>query len=135
VNDAGFQLQVAQEAGVLRFTVTGRQSPANDVAIDAAVRAHCERLGIRLAMIDIRGLRGRLSLLANHEAARTLRERLGAAVLAVAIVDLPQYREESEMFELTSTNRGAILRVFECVDEAAGWLAGIAAAAGGSTPG
>ncbi len=65
------------------------------------------------------------SVLANHEAALTFRDRMRGAVLAVAIVDLPEHHERSEMFELTASNRGAMIRNFDSADEAARWLASL----------
>jgi hypothetical protein len=117
-----YQLETTPERDFLRFTLTGTLTVATDRQVDEAIRCCCEAQGVRLALVDIRGADGRLSVLENHVAAATFRGRMGTAVSAVAIVDLATHDENSDMFEITATNRGATVRFFVEDQAAAAWL-------------
>jgi hypothetical protein len=125
-----YRLETSQERDYLNFTLTGTLNAASDREVDEAIRHHCEEQGVGLALVDIRGAEGRLSALENHVAATTFRDRMGAAVSVVAIVDVAIHDANSEMFELTATNRGARVRFFLDDRAAAAWLRRTAAVLG-----
>jgi hypothetical protein len=122
-----YRLEMMPERDFLRFTLTGILSVATDREVDEAIRRRCAEEGVGLALVDIRGADGRLSVLENHVAAATFRERMGVAVSAVAIVDLATHDGNSDMFALTATNCGALVRFFVEDQAAAAWLRRLAA--------
>jgi hypothetical protein len=107
----------------LHATVTGELTLETDAAIDARIRQECEGRGRSLLLVDIRRATSRLSYFDNHQAAKTFPDRMGPSIHAVAIVENAVYRENSEMYELTSVNRGATVKFFETPETAQEWLA------------
>lgn len=95
-----------------------------DSQIDEAIARICMERGARAILIDIRALTGRLSVVENHLAATTYGQRLPSIVRRVAILDLPEHQQQSEIFELTARNRGASVRFFDREADAAAWLSG-----------
>lgn len=106
----------------LSVTVQGELTAESDAAIDVEILDACEAQGINLVPIDIRPAKTRLSLIENQFAARSFRQRMGAGIRATAIVDEVANRSRSEMYELTSVNRGARVRFFDQVRDAVNWL-------------
>jgi hypothetical protein len=117
-----YQIDIAEEPELLRFSVTGEQSLEADAAIDAEIADACMQREATAVLIDIRGLHKRLSLAENHMAARGFRQRMPPSVKRIAIVDHRDHASGSEMYELTAQNRGVDVRFFTNVAEARGWL-------------
>ena len=117
-----YELAVEHNDSYVKFTVTGEMNTETDLEIDARIRNECEATGARLVLIDIRSATTRLSIIENHECATTFSQRMGSRIGAVAIVDRSQFRANSEMYELTSVNRGATVKFFESEGDAVSWL-------------
>lgn len=117
-----FRIDTVDETGFLRFNVEGNQDPQTDVDIDLAIARECIDRDARAALVDIRRLTGRLSMVENHEAARTFQQRMPDSLLRIAIVELPEFGARSEMYEVTARNRGANIRFFGSVTDAEEWL-------------
>lgn len=116
-----YQLEFTQLSDYLHVVAHGVLDSRTDLQIDLEIRRECETRQLHSALIDIRPMTSRLSGVQNHNAAKTFRERMGS-VSSVAIVELPQYRDRSEMFQLTAGNRDANVRFFNEESAAAQWL-------------
>ena len=101
-----YRIEVEETAEFLRFKVYGSLTWDTDNRIDADVANECERSRATAAIIDISSMQGRLTTLENHEAAKTLAERLQPRLSRIAIVDTSEHREQNEMYEVTAQNRG-----------------------------
>jgi len=117
-----YELDVKNEGHYLHVTVSGELNPTTDAAIDAEIVRKCVSNSVSLVLVDIRAATTRLSMIENHYAAMSFRERMGEGIRAVAIVDSQTHRDKSEIYELTSVNRGAVVKFFESTDDAARWL-------------
>ena len=103
-------------------TVSGGINPATDFEIDTKIRAECEKTKKAFVLIDIRRKNSNMSAIENHIAAKSYRERMGPAIEAIAIVDSTEFKDKSNMFEITATNRGATVKFFEEIEDAETWL-------------
>lgn len=117
-----FDIDVIKTAGFLRFVVSGTLDAQSDMEIDAAIARACVEHNARAMLIDIRDMVGRLSVMENHEAAKSFHRRMPRSLAAIAVVDSPEHKAQSNMFELTAVNRGINLKFFETVDDAQSWL-------------
>ena len=124
IRESEFAIDLREAPGFLRLAVTGRQSLETDSRIVEAIVRICVDREATAVLIDIRALTGRLSVLENHLAASTYGRRIPSIVRRVAILDLPEHHERSEMFELTAGNRGARVRFFDCETAAEAWISG-----------
>lgn len=117
-----YEIDEIDRDGIPVFSVRGDLDRESDRLIDDEIRRRCLDAVMRFAVIEIREVSGRLSLLDNHEAAKNFRQRIGDALDAVAIVERHEHRERREMFEITAINRGARVRFFDFTSDAVAWL-------------
>lgn len=117
-----YKIEISDEPGFLRFDIEGNQDRQTDADIDREIASECIERGAKAALVDIRRLAGRLSILENHEAAKSFRQRMPLSLRRIAIIDLPEHAARSEMYEVTAQNRGARLRFFDSVTLAQEWL-------------
>ncbi len=116
-----YQLEFTQLSNSLHVVAHGILDSRTDLEIDLEIRRECETRQLHSALIDIRPMTSRLSGVQNHNAAKTFKERMGP-VSSVAIVELEQYRDGSEMFQLTASNRDVNVRFFNEKSTAVQWL-------------
>jgi len=117
-----YELEFIDKTNYLHVLVHGVLNPETDVSIDAEIRKECENRKFDSVVIDIRPMASRLTGIENHNAAKTFKERMGPSVRAIAIIDYKKYKEKSEMFELTATNRKANVQFFVEQEEAKKWI-------------
>ena len=117
-----YELIVENRKNYLYILVSGELDSITDQEIDNKIKLECEKHERRKVLIDIRECSSRLSFLDNYVAATSYRQRMGAYISAIAIVDSTQHKENSEVFELAATNKGARLKFFTSTVEADKWL-------------
>lgn len=117
-----YELIFEDRTKYLYVLVSGELNRKTDREIDARIKSECERLERKKVLIDIRESSSRLSYLENFVAATSFRERMGSYIEAMAIVDAEEQKENSELFEITATSKGARLKFFTSTIEAEKWL-------------
>ncbi len=87
------------------------------------VVAACREHQCRKVLLDLTALRGKITVLEEHLAARIIVKEWPPGT-QVAMVSSPEYlANEGKHLERVAQNRGAALRLFNCFDDAEAWLA------------
>lgn len=126
MSDDRYQLTFQLSSGCLHVQCSGILNAETDQLIDEEIRQACVEHGVRRVLIDIRGMKGRLSMLENFQAGATFGKRLGRVAERIAIVDRMEDdpREGNLFFELVATNRHVFVKFFGNTDAAQSWLSG-----------
>ena len=119
-----YKIEFTDDPAFLRCTVKGRQDEETDVQIDEAIAQEANLSAADALLIDIRQLHGRLGLTQNAEAAGTFHQRFPPAVVKVAVLDLPEFKEQSRIFETNTRSDRLAVRFFEDQGDAESWLRG-----------
>jgi hypothetical protein len=119
-----YSLKIERKAAYLQATATGILNAETDKQIDEELVQICQDEGYRALLIDIRPMKGRLSIVENYQAAATLRERSSTVLRRIAIVDRdrPEDISRNRFFEDVAVNRGAMVRFFTGIRAASAWL-------------
>ena len=118
-----YKLDLVDGLKFLTVTVHGIQDLKTDAEIDIEIATECAKRGATAVLIDIRPLKGRLSIIDNHLAAKTLWQRMPISITNIAIVDYSANKAENDMYQLTASNRSKNVKFFSCIEEAENWLA------------
>ena len=116
-----FTLTAAPEADFLRLTLSGA---GNDDEVSAIVRAVSDAVrsrGARKALIDVRGVQGRLGVADTFFLVRSYPPDL--AEVATAVLESEKHRAIADFHELSAANVGRNLKFFFDEASARGWLA------------
>ena len=117
-----YELEFIDKTNYLHVLTRGELNSESDLSIDAEIRHECEFRKFDSVVIDIRLMTSRLTGIENHNAAKTFKERMGPNIRAIAIIEYEKYKEKSEMFQLTATNREANVQFFVEEAEAEQWI-------------
>jgi hypothetical protein len=118
-----YSLTIEKTPAFLMITAHGMLTWETDGKIDEEVGEACIRHAADRVIIDISAMQGRLSVYQNHEAAKTLFERMrGTSLRRIAVVDRVEHQERSEMYEMTAQNRGMSIQFFPDLTSAQQWI-------------
>jgi hypothetical protein len=122
--DGAYLLEYGEEAGILRVIVSGPRNKKTVIAAAREIFQKCREEDYHYVFIDVRTLRGRLSILDSVAVILDVfpefkKHRL---IKKAAILDRESERYQSRFFETFAANRAYNLRLFHCAEEALSWL-------------
>lgn len=119
-----YSLSIEKKDDILWVTVKGMRNLQTILAISKDVLVACVEKKVKKVLIDVRALKGRLSITNTyHLADKKFPEMRDRSVITHnAIVDLKEFEDSYKFLELVAQNRGYILRIFSDPDQAMTWL-------------
>lgn len=119
-----YELAVQVKDGVLWATASGTRSLAAVLGLTRDIMQACAELGVKQALVDVRGLKGQLEPTDSFEVTSrhypAMRNR--RVMTHCAIVDRKGAEANHAFFENVAVNRGLNLRVVTDAEAGLAWL-------------
>ncbi len=123
--DVPFKLTMEKQKDILHVKAEGERSFKTLVTITDQIMEACRENNTCRAVVDVRAMGGKLSILETFRLVTScfLRLRNWHVLRKAAIVDREDVRPRYKFLETVADNRGYNLRIFEDTAEALSWLA------------
>lgn len=124
MSDPTYTIAVSWNNDILVLTLSGLASKQNTQEIMQAITGLCLENRPTKLLVDCRNLQGRLGILDTYLAMKDYPLKDKFIVPKIAIIDVPENRNESSFHETAIRNIGLNIRYFLTETEAVAWLNG-----------
>jgi hypothetical protein len=115
-----YQISSSMNEGVHEIVMKGELIQGEHDRMSLDMITLISSMGANNVLVDIRALRGRLSITETYERVRNYPPHMYKTY--VAMVDIPENSDYSSFHETTAANAGMKLRFFTDIDTARTWL-------------
>jgi hypothetical protein len=117
---AGYQISSSMNDGILEVIMTGELIKNEYDKMSNEVIALTNSTGAKNMLVDIRTLKGRLSIAETYERVRNYPPHMYKT--HIAMVDVLENADYQKFHETTGLNAGMTLKFFTDIDAARAWL-------------
>jgi hypothetical protein len=122
MSNKAYQTAVSWNNDTLVLTLSGLSSKQNADEIAQTVARICLETKPAKLLVDCRNLKGRLGIFDTYRLFKDYPLNGKSIVPRIAVVDLPENREQLSFYETEARNRGLDLLNFATEAEAVAWL-------------
>jgi len=117
---AEYQISSSIHQDILEIVLTGEETAGGSEQMKSDIDGIILKHNIKNVVIDVRALKGRLSVIDTYQRVRTYDPDIRKFHLA--LVDLPENEEYQRFHETTAINAGLRFKYFTDIDKAKAWL-------------
>ena len=117
---AEYQISSSIHQDILELVLTGEETAGSSGQMKSDIDNLILKHNIRNVIVDVRALKGRLSVIDTYQRVRTYDPNIRKFHLA--LVDLPENEEYQRFHETTAINAGLRFKYFTDIDKAKAWL-------------
>ena len=117
---AEYQISSSIHQDILELVLTGEETAGGSEQMKSDIDGIILKHNIKNVVIDVRALKGRLSVIDTYQRVRTYDPDIRKFHLA--LVDLPENEEYQRFHETTAINAGLRFKYFTDIDKAKAWL-------------
>ena len=117
---AEYQISSSIHQDILELVLTGEETAGSSGQMKSDIDNLILKHNIRNVIVDVRALKGRLSVIDTYQRVRTYDPDIRKFHLA--LVDLPENEEYQRFHETTAINAGLRFKYFTDIDKAKAWL-------------
>ena len=117
---AEYQISSSIHQDILELVLTGEETAGGSEQMKSDIDGIILKENIKNVIVDVRALKGRLSVIDTYQRVRTYDPNIRKFHLA--LVDLPENEEYQKFHETTSINAGLRFKFFTDIDKAKAWL-------------
>ena len=117
---AEYQISSSIHQDILELVLTGEETAGGSEQMKSDIDGIILKENIKNVIVDVRALKGRLSVIDTYQRVRTYDPDIRKFHLA--LVDLPENEEYQRFHETTAINAGLRFKYFTDIDKAKAWL-------------
>ena len=117
---AEYQISSSIHQDILELVLTGEETAGSSGQMKSDIDNLILKHNIRNVIVDVRALKGRLSVIDTYQRVRTYDPNIRKFHLA--LVDLPENEEYQKFHETTAINAGLRFKFFTGIEKAKAWL-------------
>ena len=117
---AEYQISSSIHQDILELVLTGEETAGGSEQMKSDIDGIILKENIKNVIVDVRALKGRLSVIDTYQRVRTYDPNIRKFHLA--LVDLPENEEYQKFHETTAINAGLRFKFFTDIDKAKAWL-------------
>lgn len=117
---AEYQISSSIHQDILELVLTGEETAGSSGQMKSDIDNLILKHNIRNVIVDVRALKGRLSVIDTYQRVRTYDPNIRKFHLA--LVDLPENEEYQKFHETTAINAGLRFKYFTDIEKAKAWL-------------
>ncbi len=117
---AEYQISSSIHQDILEIVLTGEETAGGSEQMKSDIDGIILKENIKNVIVDVRALKGRLSVIDTYQRVRTYDPDIRKFHLA--LVDLPENEEYQRFHETTAINAGLRFKYFTDIDKAKAWL-------------
>ena len=117
---AEYQISSSIHQDILELVLTGEETAGSSGQMKSDIDSLILKQNIKNVIVDVRALKGRLSVIDTYQRVRTYDPDIRKFHLA--LVDLPENEEYQKFHETTAINAGLRFKYFTDIDKAKAWL-------------
>ena len=117
---AEYQISSSIHQDILEIVLTGEETAGGSEQMKSDIDGIILKENIKNVIVDVRALKGRLSVIDTYQRVRTYDPDIRKFHLA--LVDLPENEEYQRFHETTAINAGLRFKFFTDIEKAKAWL-------------
>lgn len=117
---AEYQISSSIHQDILELVLTGEETAGGSEQMKSDIDGIILKENIKNVIVDVRALKGRLSVIDTYQRVRTYDPDIRKFHLA--LVDLPENEEYQRFHETTAINAGLRFKFFTDIEKAKAWL-------------
>jgi hypothetical protein len=117
---ADFQISSSMNEGILEIIMEGELAKSEHDKMSNEIIALINSSGVKNVLVDIRTLKGRLSVAETYKRVRNYPSYIYKT--HIAMLDIPENSEYQSFHETTAVNAGMNLKFFTDIDKSKDWL-------------